>query len=237
MTQYWVIIPAAGVGKRMQSAIPKQYLTLNQQTILDVTIARFLTHPSILGVAVGVSCDDEYWPLSEWATHPQVIRYDGGKQRADTVLNGLQVLQAVGIDGHTDVLVHDAARPLISHSAITRIVEHKGEFGALLAVPSKDTLKLANDSSCSQGTVDRSVIWQAQTPQKFPLGALLEGLSTAMEEGLEITDESSAMEQLGWQPTLVEGESTNFKITVPSDLLVAEALLASKAFKGQQESE
>ena len=221
----------------MQSAIPKQYLTLNQQTILDVTISRFLTHPSVQGVAVGIHPNDEYWPFSEWATHPQVIRYDGGQERSDTVLNGLQVLLAVGIEEGADILVHDAVRPLISHNAITRIMAHKGEFGALLAIPCKDTLKLSNESNCSQGTVDRSAIWQAQTPQKFPLMALFEGLSSAFEDGVEVTDESSAMEFLGWHPALIEGETSNFKITVPSDLLMAEALLASRSFKEQQERE
>ncbi len=228
MTQYWVIIPAAGAGKRMASAIPKQYLTLNQRTILDVTIANFLSHPQILGVAVGVSPNDEHWANSEWATHPQVIRYDGGTERAETVLNGLQVLLAVGVDEAANVLVHDAARPLVTHDALARIMAHDGSEGALLAIPCKDTLKLANETTQSIGTVDRSAIWQAQTPQKFPLMALLEGLSTALEENLAITDESSAMELLGWQPALIEGEATNLKITVPEDLVMANAILASQ---------
>lgn len=225
MTQYWVIIPAAGVGKRMASAQPKQYLMLNDKTILDTTISRFIGHPNVAGVVVGVSPDDEYWPDSEWSTHPQVVRFDGGEERSDTVLNGLQVLLALGVSETDSVLVHDAVRPLLSQSALTRIVSHTGEQGALLAIPCKDTLKLANDQ-CATATVDRSVIWQAQTPQKFPLMALYEGIASATEEGITITDESSAMELLDWQPDLIEGESSNLKITVPDDLVIAQALIS-----------
>lgn len=228
MTQYWVIIPAAGAGKRMASAIPKQYLILNQRTILDVTISNFLSHPQIGGVAVGVSPNDEHWADSEWATHPQVIRYDGGAERSETVLNGLQVLLAIGLDDAANVLVHDAARPLVTHDALTRIMDYEGSEGALLAIPCKDTLKLANEEKLSIGTVDRSAIWQAQTPQRFPLMALFEGLSAALEENLDITDESSAMELIGWQPAMIEGEVTNLKITVPEDLVMANAILASQ---------
>lgn len=225
MTQFWVIIPAAGVGKRMASAQPKQYLLLNGKTILDTTIEKFLEHPQIAGIAVGVSPDDEYWQHSEWAGNPQVVRFDGGAERSETVLNGLQVLMAIGIADDASVLVHDAARPLISEAALTRIMAHTGEQGALLAIPCKDTLKLAEEQRAT-ATVDRSVIWQAQTPQKFPLMALYQGIANAMEEGIAITDESSAMELMGWQPDLIEGESHNLKITVPEDLIIAQALLS-----------
>lgn len=225
MTQFWVIIPAAGVGKRMASAQPKQYLMLNGKTILDTTIEKFLEHPQITGIAVGVSPDDEYWQQSEWAGNPQVVRFDGGQERSETVLNGLQVLMAIGVSDDESVLVHDAARPLVTEAALTRIMAHTGDQGALLAIPCKDTLKLAEEQR-STATVDRSVIWQAQTPQKFPLMALYQGLASALEEGVAITDESSAMELIGWQPDLVEGESSNLKITVPEDLVIAQALLS-----------
>lgn len=225
MTQFWVIIPAAGVGQRMATTQPKQYLQLNGQTILDITISKFIEHPQVAGVVVGVSPSDDYWPESQWATHPQVVRFDGGEERSDTVLNGLQVLMALGVADQDFVLVHDAARPLVSESALTRIMAHVGEHGALLALPCKDTLKLA-EAQRSTATVDRSVIWQAQTPQKFPLMALYQGIIAAMEEGVAITDESSAMELLGWQPDLIEGEPSNLKITVPDDLVIAQALLS-----------
>ncbi|MBM6551334.1 2-C-methyl-D-erythritol 4-phosphate cytidylyltransferase [Marinomonas ostreistagni] len=225
MTQFWVIIPAAGVGQRMASVQPKQYLSLQGQTILDLTISKFVDHPQIAGVAVGVSPDDAYWPDSEWATHPKVVRFDGGEERADTVVNGLQVLLALGVAEQESVLVHDAARPLVSQAALTRIMSHTGEQGALLALPAKDTLKLA-EAGRATATVDRSVIWQAQTPQKFPLMALYEGITTAQQEGIAITDESSAMELMDWQPDLIEGEPSNLKITVPDDLVIAQALLS-----------
>jgi 2-C-methyl-D-erythritol 4-phosphate cytidylyltransferase len=224
MTQFWVIIPAAGAGKRMGGKVPKQYLLLNERSVLDITIGKFIDHPQIAGVVVGVSPDDEYWPHSEWETHPQVVRYDGGEERSDTVMNGLQVLMALGVPDEDFVLVHDAARPLVSAAALTRLMNHQGEQGALLAIPCKDTLKLAEQQRAS-GTVDRSMIWQAQTPQKFPLLALYEALFDAAEQGIVITDESSAMELQDWQPDLIEGEASNLKITVPDDLVIAKALL------------
>ncbi|SBS24565.1 2-C-methyl-D-erythritol 4-phosphate cytidylyltransferase [Marinomonas aquimarina] len=225
MTQFWVIIPAAGVGKRMASAQPKQYLMLDGKTILDSTIEKFIEHPQIAGIAVGVSPEDEYWQHSEWAGNTKVVRFDGGDERSETVLNGLQVLMAIGVADEDSVLVHDAARPLVSVEALTRIMAHTGDQGALLAIPCKDTLKLAEQQR-STATVDRSVIWQAQTPQKFPLMALYQGIASALEEGIAITDESSAMELIGWQPDLIEGEPSNLKITVPQDLVIAQALLS-----------
>ena len=210
----------------MASTHPKQYLKLNNRTILDITISKFVAHANIAGVAVGVSPDDTYWEASEWSTHPTVVRFDGGEERSETVLNGLQVLMAMGVPDHAQVLVHDAARPLVSDAALTRIMTHAGTQGALLALPCKDTLKLAeHERPCATATVDRSVIWQAQTPQKFPLIALYEGILAALEEGVAITDESSAMELIGWQPDLIEGEPSNLKITVPQDLVIAQALL------------
>ncbi|MEO9653713.1 2-C-methyl-D-erythritol 4-phosphate cytidylyltransferase [Marinomonas sp.] len=221
----WVIIPAAGVGQRMQAACPKQYLPLSGQTILDRTIGLFIDHPHIAGVAVGISENDAYWPDSQWFSHPQVIRFNGGDERSDTVLNGLALLlQTKGIQDQA-VLVHDAARPLLSSSGLQRILCHQGEQGALLAMPAKDTVKQQNSAQCVQTTLDRQYIWLAQTPQKFPANALHNALVKAKEQGLPVTDECSAMEMIGWQPALVEGESRNLKITLPEDLVMAEALL------------
>lgn len=221
----WVIIPAAGVGKRMQAACPKQYLPLLGKTILDRTIGIFAAHPEVAGVAVGISEEDEYWPQSQWYSHPKVTRFMGGEERSDTVMNGLAyLLEHKAIQGQ-DVLVHDGARPLLSATGLERILAHSGEQGAILAMPAKDTVKQQNVAQQVQATLDRRHIWLAQTPQKFPAQALLEALQNAKHQGLSVTDECSAMELQGWQPTLVEGENRNLKITLPEDLLMAAALL------------
>ncbi|MCB5162026.1 2-C-methyl-D-erythritol 4-phosphate cytidylyltransferase [Marinomonas algarum] len=223
----WVIIPAAGVGKRMQSTCPKQYLRLADNTILDTTIERFIQHPNIAGVLVGISQEDEYWCQSKWRQHASVHTFTGGKERCDTVQKGVSFLsQSCLIDKNPMVLVHDAARPLLSLAALNRIIEHESDQGALLAVPVKDTLKQQHQTSLKvEATLPRERIWLAQTPQKFPVAALLAAFEQAQREGVVVTDECSAMERMGWQPDLVLGDSRNIKVTVPEDLGIAEALL------------
>ncbi|WP_417528277.1 2-C-methyl-D-erythritol 4-phosphate cytidylyltransferase [Marinomonas shanghaiensis] len=223
----WVLIPAAGVGQRMQANCPKQYLSLAGKTILDRSIAVFITHPRIAGVLVGVSENDPYWPDSAWHDHDCVHSFVGGKERSDTVQKGLRYLLGT-IDGEEqEVLVHDAARPLLSQTALNRIINHHSAQGALLAMPAKDTIKLQmSDLPLVDATLDRNAIWLAQTPQKFPAHALLEALEKAQAQGISVTDECSAMEFIGWHPDLVVGESSNIKITLPEDLLIAEALFS-----------
>lgn len=236
MTQsLWVIIPAAGVGQRMQADCPKQYLSLSGQSILDRSIAIFMTHPCIAGVAVGISEKDAYWSESKWLNHACVHTFVGGEERSDTVQKGLTFLLNVTDNLQQDVLVHDAARPLLTHDALSRIIQHDAEQGVLLAVPSKDTVKrqLPVKQPCSittiptvEETLDRNEIWLAQTPQKFPLDKLLQALQTAKEESLVVTDECSAMEFIGYHPDLLMGENSNIKVTLPEDLLIAEALFS-----------
>lgn len=226
MQPLWVIIPAAGVGQRMKSSCPKQYLSLAGQTILDRTLAIFIKHPMIAGIAVGLGEHDGYWASSKWVNHPQVFTYFGGVERSDTVLKGLQFLQQTQQINEQSVLVHDAARPLLSQSALERIVLNDSAQGAILAMPVRDTVKQQKANGKVQGTLDRDCIWLAQTPQKFPANSLLSALERVRLDGIAITDECSAMEFVGWQPDLVLGESCNIKVTFPEDLLIAEALVS-----------
>ncbi|QUX91059.1 2-C-methyl-D-erythritol 4-phosphate cytidylyltransferase [Marinomonas sp. A3A] len=223
----WVIIPAAGVGQRMQANCPKQYLSLAGQTILDRTIEIFISHPLVAGVLIGVGENDAYWLDSKWQQHDLVHSFIGGKERSDTVQKGLRYLLDTVDVMQQEVLVHDAARPLLSQAALNRIIHHASDQGALLAMPAKDTVKLqVSDQPSVDATLDRSAIWLAQTPQKFPAQALLEALEQAQAQGVMVTDECSAMEFVGWHPDLVIGESSNIKITLPEDLLIAEALFS-----------
>ena len=223
----WVIIPAAGVGQRMQANCPKQYLLLAGQTILDRTIDIFISNPLIAGVLVGIGENDAYWSDSKWQQHDLVHSFVGGKERSDTVQKGLRyLLDTVDVMQH-DVLVHDAARPLLSQVALNRIINHRSDQGALLAMPAKDTVKLqVSDQPSVDVTLERSAIWLAQTPQKFPALSLLDALEQAQAQGVMVTDECSAMEFVGWHPDLIVGESSNIKITLPEDLLIAEALFS-----------
>ena len=226
---YWVILPAAGVGARMQANVPKQYLTLNDQYLIDQTIKRLLKHPKIHNIAVGLSMNDAYWLDSIWANDKRVHRYIGGQERKDTVLNGLSFIMDKHDIKDEFVLVHDAARPLISISEIDDLLANDNPIGALLAMPAKDTIKQSQQSTKHQAHVktslDRQFIWQAQTPQKFKADALLAALIKATKQNLVITDESSALESVGQSPDLVEGKASNFKVTLPIDLVMAQALL------------
>lgn len=233
----WVIIPAAGIGQRMQADCPKQYLLLSGQSILDRTIEIFVEHSLIAGVVVGISLEDAYWHDSKWYNHTSVHTFTGGTKRSDTVLKGLQFLSELTSDKQQEVLVHDAARPLLTQKALEDIICHDSDQGVLLAMPARDTVKrqlpvtwLVDTSpvltSSVEITLDRNSIWLAQTPQKFVSSRLLHALEQAQKEGVVITDECSAMEFAGWHPDLLMGESSNIKVTLPEDLLIAEALFS-----------
>ncbi|WCN12561.1 2-C-methyl-D-erythritol 4-phosphate cytidylyltransferase [Marinomonas mediterranea] len=226
--KFWVVIPAAGVGRRMQSDCPKQYLDISGKTVLDRTISVFIERKDIEGIAVGIGANDAYWQDSIWAEHPNVHSYVGGSERSETVQNGLSfLLDQHGVTPHQSVLVHDAARPLLSQTALDKILSHDGKFGCILALPCRDTIKQQQQqgNATIHSTLDRRLLWQAQTPQCFPVGALKKALEQAVQDGALITDESSAMERLGWQPALIEGDVLNFKITSPDDLMLARAVL------------
>ncbi len=217
---FWVVIPAAGVGARMQADRPKQYLPLAGRSILEHTLDVFLDHPGLRGLVVCLAADDPYWPQLACSRDPRVQRAEGGAERADSVLRGLQRLTALGAQARDWVLVHDAARPNLARGDLQRLLDSLAEdpVGGLLAVPARDTLKRIGPDGRVRETIDRSLIWQAYTPQMFRLGSLQLALAGALQAGVAITDEASAMEWAGQAPRLVEGRSDNIKITRPEDL-------------------
>lgn len=229
MASYWAVVPAAGVGKRMQSAIPKQYLSLAGESVLDVTLGRLLDHPDIEGVAVAISSSDEWWPDSRYASHPNVIKADGGKERCDSVLNALIRLQ-LDVDNETCVLVHDAARPCVRHEDISKLIQTVGnsDNGGLLGMPVRDTMKRTTTAGQILKTIERENMWHAFTPQLFRLDLLREALESSHNNGQIVTDEASAMERAGYQPLMVEGKADNLKITRPEDLSLAEYYLLNQ---------
>lgn len=217
---FWVVIPAAGVGARMQADRPKQYLAIGDRTLIEHTLDCFLNHPDLRGLVVSLSASDAYWPGLACAGDPRIVRADGGAERADSVLAGLEKLAMLGANDADWVLVHDAARPNLASLDLTRLLTALADdsVGGLLAVPVRDTLKQAGPDGRVTGTPDRSLFWQAYTPQMFRLGMLRKSLRGALAAGAPITDEASAMEWAGHAPRLIEGRADNIKVTRPEDL-------------------
>jgi 2-C-methyl-D-erythritol 4-phosphate cytidylyltransferase len=220
----WGIVPAAGVGKRMQSDRPKQYLELGGKTVIEQTLLRMLQADVFTGIAVAISNEDPYWPSLGISKHADIVTAPGGKERADSVLSALKAIRTQASDNDW-VLVHDAARPCITSTDIHHMIDQlkNDAVGGILAVSSHDTLKNVQDNHII-GTLDRSHIWRALTPQMFRYGMLKTALEAAVGNSA-ITDEASALELQGLQPKIIEGRPDNIKITRPEDLALAQFYL------------
>jgi len=222
---YWVIIPAAGIGKRMGTEIPKQYLKLGDQTVLEHTINRFQNLPQIKGIVICLAPDDLFF--NQLSISKQIMMTNGGKERSDSVLNGLNFLEKYAEENDW-ILVHDAARPCVRKSDIEKLMfelkDH--EVGGLLAVPVRDTMKRAKNHQV-ETTINRENLWHALTPQMFRFKTLKTALETALEKQQMITDEAQAIEFLGLHPMLIEGHADNIKITHPNDLQLAHLFLSN----------
>ena len=240
--RYWLVMPAAGRGKRLGGATPKQFLTVAGRPLIAWALQPFFDDPRCAGVMLAVAPDDTDW-LSFRASLPRpVLETSGGAERADSVRLALQALLARGAQAADWVLVHDAARPCVSNAEIKALVDavvahvetgsSAGDLraGGLLAVPLADTLKRGR--SRSEATVPRDGLWRALTPQMFRLGDLLQALQQAESEGRKPTDEAQAMEWQGSEPLLVGGESTNIKVTTFADLRLVEGILQARS-KGE----
>lgn len=230
----WVVIPAAGVGSRMQADRPKQYLPLLGKTVIEHTLDCFLTHPAVTGMVVAVSEGDPFWAelmASTLNQYPQLHTALGGCERSDSVLNALNYLvDTLQIAPETGVLVHDAARPCLSRADLDKLLAIGGDeaAGAILAMPVRDTMKRAQaDTTRVSHTEDRDGLWHALTPQMASLGLLRTALADALEKGVAVTDEASALEHAGVNPLLVEGDARNLKITRPADLALATFFLSA----------
>lgn len=221
MAFFHVIIPAAGTGNRMASALPKQYVPLAGKPMISHTIQVFFNHPRIASIHLALNPDDDFWrslplePASKLKLH-----YTGGENRSETVLNTLRAISTAEDDW---ILVHDAARPGLTQQLLDNLINalENDAVGGLLALPLADTLKQADAENRVAGTIPRADLWQAQTPQMFRYGTLIKALQSF--KGMA-TDEAEAIEALGLQPKLVQGELRNLKITYPQDLVLLEAL-------------
>lgn len=222
-SRLFVLIPCAGTGSRSGACGPKQYQAVAGKAMVLHTLAAFAAVPRLASTLVVVSAGDRFF---ETAGATVLVADCGGSTRATSVFNGLNALLERGAELTDWVLVHDAARCLITPQQINLLIDACADdpVGGLLALKLPDTLKSEMGGRVA-ATVGRHDKWLAQTPQMFRIGALQQALQAA---GDAVTDESSALEFLGQQPLLVEGSAQNFKVTYPQDFALAEAVLRSR---------
>ncbi len=220
----WAIVPAAGIGARMNAPLPKQYLPLAGATVIEITLRKLLATVAVDGVWVAIAPHDEHFHRLPISRQTGVV--EGGSERAHSVFNVLQSLTGQA-DPEDWVLVHDAARPCVRPDSIARLIAttSASPHGAILAAPVADTLKQESAGRIMR-TVSRRHLWQAHTPQLFRLGLLHRALGEALTAGDTVTDEASAVERLGMQPLIVPDARDNIKITQPEDLPLAEFILS-----------
>ena len=222
--RYFALIPAAGVGARMAASAPKQYLPISGKPMLRHTIDAFLSSTLIAHTYVVVSRDDGHIDAVAPPGAVTVLRC-GGATRMESIRNGLDALAGI-IDSDDWVLVHDAARPGLDAALIEKLITTVGcdPVGGLLALPVVDTVKRSGAGAVE--TVARDGLWLAQTPQMFRYKLLGDALAAALDPAL-VTDDASAVEAMGLSPRLVEGHPRNLKVTLPSDIRIAEMYLAA----------
>ncbi len=229
LRRHWAVIPAAGIGTRMQLETPKQYLTLSGRTILEHTLRPFIDHADINGIVVALAPEDPYWEKLAMAGHEKIRTTVGGEERCHSVRNGLRALEeTAGADDW--ILVHDAARPCLRRQDIDRLMETLADHdvGGILALPVRDTMKRAGPDSEILETVDREGLWHALTPQMFRLQLLGRCLDRVLAADGTVTDEAQAVELCGYRPLLVPGHPDNIKITHRIDLPLAELFLSQQ---------
>ena len=221
----WAVIPAAGVGKRYSSDIPKQYLPLSGIPVLLHSINKLVKLDEIEEILVVLNPEDTFWEKLN-LSHPKVKAIHGGLQRCNSVNSALEELSGRAKKGDW-VLVHDAVRPCISDSDLKKItsIVNDEEVGGLLAFPILDTIKEVGENLDVQKTIPRGNLWSAMTPQIFRYEVLKQALEAAIMAGESVTDEASAIEAIGLTPRIIQGEKTNIKITHPSDMVLAESII------------
>jgi len=228
----WAVIPAGGVGSRMHSTTPKQYLLLGGMSVIEQTLARLTQLDSVDCVLLGVNKQDSHWQGLNYH-HPKLTGVvEAGAERADTVENCLQQIVAQG--GEQDwALVHDAARPCVRAVDIQTLIDSVVDTGqgGILAVPLSDTIKRGSAGvgmANIEQTVSRKNLWRAMTPQMFKVGTLLSAIQDARKAGVTLTDEASAIEATGCSPLLIPCAPDNIKITLPQDIAMAETILLAQ---------
>lgn len=222
------IIPAAGVGQRMRSETPKQYLTIGKKLILDITLEKFLSFDPVELIIVAVSANDRYVNDLVNINDNRIVLIEGGDERVNSVNNALHFLFDNGLSDKAAVMVHDAARPCITHEDLKRLQLSfiKDKQACFLAAAVVNTLHRIDEQKQAYSTVSRDQLVNAMTPQMACFIDLKRSLETAVEEKKPVTDEMSALMQAGHKVNAVMGRADNIKITTPDDLALAEFYLS-----------
>lgn len=225
----WLIVPAAGLGRRMGADRPKQYLPLDGRPLMALTLERLHAAYPQAALCLCLDADDARFDPA-WVPFADWRRIAGGAERADSVANALAALNGRA-DSDDIVLVHDVARPCVHRDDLARLlaVLNEDRIGGLLAAPVADTMKRADGAGRVAATESRDGLWHAMTPQGFRYGLLCDAFAMARRDGVALTDEASAIEALGLAPRLVAGRRDNLKITHPEDLALAAGILAAQA--------
>ena len=234
----WALIPAAGSGTRFGGGVPKQYLNLAGKTVIEHSIERIAAVPDILGMVIVLAPGDTLFKkLCSVSLDDAKVSYAiGGNDRASSVLNGLHSLSGLALEEDW-VLVHDSVRPCVRINDIMNLISSVPDdsVGGLLGSPVTDTLKYVEQGERVTSTLDRSGLWGALTPQLFRYGRLRYAMESSDKGGF--TDESSALEALGYQPIVVMGSSDNLKITNKDDLALANEILRAQEKEPQSATE
>jgi 2-C-methyl-D-erythritol 4-phosphate cytidylyltransferase len=231
--RYSLVMPAAGSGTRFEAGVPKQYAPLEGRTVIEWALAPFLADARCaLAVVVAAPADAHWTALAARLADGRLRSVPGGARRSESVRRGLAALEG-HVTAEEWVLVHDAARPCLEAADLERLLGQasRHEPGGLLAARAADTLKRARElggAAVAEATLERSQLWRALTPQMFRFGALCAALDAAHAAGRFPTDEAQALEWLGVSPLLVEGASTNLKLTTRADLALAAAVLRTR---------
>lgn len=231
MSKFFALIPAAGSGSRMGNELPKQYLSLNNRPMIYHAISTLCQNQYITRVFVILAPNDNEWFKHDWLEFSEklVVFSCGGLTRAGSVLNGLTTAKQKDlVDTNDWILVHDAARPCLTSTQLDKLISELAidNVGGLLAIPVADTLKRSNTENRVSHTESRENLWQAQTPQMFRYDLLTKALRSATS--INVTDDASAVEALGFHPKLVPGDAYNFKVTYPQDLALAELIIQKR---------
>lgn len=220
----YAVVPAAGIGARMGSTIPKQYLTIDNIAIIEYALMPLLNDERIEKVVVSLSENDCWFGLLGIASHPKLTTVIGGKERADSVLSALEALPQEGV-----VLVHDAARPCLTAQDVDLLINRASlNSGAIVGSLVRDTMKRVSNEGVIEATVPRNNLYHALTPQMFPTARLKQTIIEALAQGINVTDEASAMEWAGMSISMLNGRGDNIKVTRPEDLELATLFLQAQ---------
>ena len=230
----WAVLPAAGIGRRMGSTIPKQYLTIDGAPLILHALRRLSAVSEIQKIIVVIHPEDNQWAKLQESIAEEfenrIITVMGGDERYQSVLNGLTALTELAANDDW-VLVHDAVRPCVRTSDIENLISKVSlhPVGGLLGSAVDNTLKKVGTDLTVIETVNRDSYWNALTPQMFRFAQLKASIQAVVVSGEHVTDEAAAMEVAGFKPIMVAGRKDNIKITVESDLLLASRILKNQA--------